>query len=180
MFEDFLDATDGHSRIISFCTQPNWLFKQDTPHIYPDNATYTDWGYPAGTELVDNTMQALGDYYGRLFAWYTRGGFVDEYGRKHISNYQYNWDYIEIFNEVESEHHMSVEFYTRAYDAVIQGIRRHTNNYDMKYVGMALACKPLLSDNNLLKSICFQFTMNSIGIDTFLITPTMHLIFHLI
>jgi len=138
MLEDFLDATDGHSRIISFCTQPTWLFKQDTPHIYPDNASLTDWGYPVGTELVDDTMQALGDYYGRLFAWYTRGGFIDEYGQKHISNYEYNWDYTEIFNEVEGEHHMTVEYYTRAYDAVIQGIRRHTNNYDMKYVGMAL------------------------------------------
>ncbi|CAF4122391.1 unnamed protein product, partial [Rotaria sordida] len=138
MLQDFLDATDGHSRIILFCTQPNWLFKQDTPHIYPDNASLTDWGYPVGTELVDDTMQALGDYYGRLFAWYTRGGFTDEYGRKHISNYEYNWDYTEIFNEVESEHQMTVEYYTRAYDAVIQGIRRHTNNYDMKYVGMSL------------------------------------------
>ncbi|CAF3904950.1 unnamed protein product [Rotaria sordida] len=138
MLEDYLDATDGHSRVISFCTQPTWLFKQDTPHIYPDNASLTDWGYPVGTELVDDTMQALGDYYGRLLAWYTRGGFTDEYGRKHISNYEYNWDYTEIFNEVEAEHKMTVEYYTRAYDAVIQGIRRHTNNYDMKYVGMAL------------------------------------------
>ncbi|CAF1435987.1 unnamed protein product [Rotaria sordida] len=138
MLEDFLDATDGHSRIISFSTQPNWLFKQATPHIYPDNATFTDWGYPVGTQLVDETMQELGDYYGRLFAWYTRGGFIDEYSRKHISNYQYNWDYTEIFNEIEGEHSMTIEYYTRAYDAVIQGIRRHTNNYDMKYVGMSL------------------------------------------
>ncbi|CAF1348508.1 unnamed protein product [Adineta steineri] len=52
--------------------------------------------------------------------------------------YEYNWDYTEIFNEIEGEHQMSIEYYTRAYDAVIQGIRRHTNNYDMKYVGMAL------------------------------------------
>ncbi|CAF0918052.1 unnamed protein product [Adineta ricciae] len=139
MLEDFLDATDGHSRIISFCTQPTWLFKQDTPHIYPDNASLVDWEYPVGTELVDDTMQALGDYYGRLLAWYTRGGFIDEYGRKHTSNYYYNWDYTEIFNEVEAEHHMTVEYYTRAYDAVVQGIRRHTNNYAMKYVGLALA-----------------------------------------
>ncbi|CAF5132175.1 unnamed protein product, partial [Rotaria sp. Silwood1] len=138
MLEDFLDATDGHSRIISYSTQPNWLFKQDTPHIYPDNASVIDWQYPVGTQLVDETMQELGDYYGRLFAWYIRGGFIDEYGREHISNYQYNWDYTEIFNEVEAEHGMTVEYYTRAYDAVIQGIRRHTNNYDMKYVGMAL------------------------------------------
>jgi hypothetical protein len=146
MFEDFLNATDGHSRIINFCTQPNWLFKLDTPHIYPDNASLTDWGYPAGRELVDDTMQALGDYYGRLIAWYTRGGFIDEYGRKHTSGYEYNWDYTEIFNEINSEHHMNVEFYTRTYDAVIQGIRRHTNNYNMKYVGLALGGK-LLSEN---------------------------------
>ena len=83
-------------------------------------------------------MQALGDYYGRLFAWYNRGGFADEYGRQYTSNYEYSWDYTEIFNEVESEHSMNVEYYTRTYDAVIQGIRRHTNNYKMKYVGMAL------------------------------------------
>ena len=141
MLDDFLAATDGHSRIISFSTQPVWLFEQDTPHLYPDNATYTDWGYPVGNKLVDDSMQALGDYYGRLLAWYTRGGFIDEYGRKHNSGYHYDWDYTEIFNEVEGEHKMSVEYYTRAYDAVIQGIRRHTQNYDMKYVGMALESK---------------------------------------
>ncbi|CAF4259168.1 unnamed protein product, partial [Rotaria sordida] len=72
MLEDYLDATDGHSRVISYCTQPNWLFKQDTPHIYPDNASLTDWRYPVGTKLVNDTRQALGDYYGRLFAWYAR------------------------------------------------------------------------------------------------------------
>jgi hypothetical protein len=179
MLEDFLDATDGHSRIINFCTQPNWLFKQDTPHIYPDNATYTDWDYPVGRELVDDTMTALGDYYGRLFAWYTRGGFTDEYGRKHVSGYAYNWDYTEIFNEVEAEHHMSVEFYTRAYDAVVQGIRRHTNNYDMKYVGMALACK--LSFFQIIFRMKYRFLkiiMNLIGIDIFLIILIMHRIFH--
>jgi hypothetical protein len=179
MLEDFLDATDGHSRIISYSTQPTWLFKQDTPHLYPDNASLTDWRYPVGKELVDDTMQALGDYYGRLFAWYTRGGFIDEYGRKHTSNYAYNWDYTEIFNEVESEHSMTVEFYTRAYDAVIQGIRRHTNNYDMKYVGMALQCKLLLV-NYLFLMYLFQITMSLIGIDIFLIIQIMHLIFHLI
>jgi hypothetical protein len=143
--QDFLDATDGHSRVINFCTQPNWLFKQEKPHIYPDNATYTDWGYAVGTQFVDDTMQALGDYYGRLMAWYTRGGFIDEYGQKHTSGYEYKWDYTEIFNEVDMEHNMNVQYYTRAYDAVIQGIRRHTNNYDMKYVGMVLGCKSFLT-----------------------------------
>ncbi|CAF0857629.1 unnamed protein product [Adineta steineri] len=139
MFQDFLQATDGHSRIVMFSTQPTWLFKLDTPHIYPDNVTETDWGYPQGTQFVDGTMQALGDYYGRLTAWYTRGGFIDEYGDRHVSNYSYKWDYTEIFNEIEAEHQMTPEVYTRAYDAVIQGIRRHTNNTEMKYVGMALS-----------------------------------------
>jgi hypothetical protein len=153
MFQDFLDATDGHSRVISFSTQPNWLFKLETPHIYPDNASLTDWRYSVGKELVDDTMQALGDYYGRLFAWYTRGGFFDEYGRTHTSGYEYNFDYIEIFNEVEYEHGMNVQFYTRAYDAVIQGIRKHTNNIDFKYVGMALAGQsfPLIFDNYCMR-----------------------------
>ncbi|CAF1269332.1 unnamed protein product [Rotaria sp. Silwood1] len=136
--KDFLDATDGHSRIMMFSTQPVWLFQLNTSHLYPDNVTQVDWSYPQGSQLIDDTMQALGDYYGRLIAWYTRGGFIDEYGQKHVSNYSYKWDYTEIFNEIEFEHNMSPEYYTRAYDAVVQGIRRHTNNTQMKYVGMAL------------------------------------------
>ena len=140
LFEDYLTATEGHSRVVAFSTQPAWLFEQDTPHIYPDNATAVDWGYIVGKKLVDDSMKALGDYYGRLFAWYSRGGMFDEYGHRHESGYQYDWDYTEIFNEVEAEHQMSIEYYTRAYDAVIQGIQRHTNNTKMKYVGMALQC----------------------------------------
>jgi hypothetical protein len=48
---------------------------------------------------------------------------------------------------------MNVQFYTRAYDAVIQGIRKHTNNFDFKYVGMALAGQyfPLIFDNYCMR-----------------------------
>ncbi len=138
ILEDFLEATNGHSQIVMFSTQPVWLFKLDQSHLYPDNATAVDWDYPQGSQLIDDTMQALGNYYGRLMAWYTKGGFIDEYGQKHVSNYAYDWEYTEIFNEIESEHQMSAEYYSRAYDAVVQGIRRHTNNTKMKYVGMAL------------------------------------------
>lgn len=138
ILEDFLEATNGHSQIVMFSTQPVWLFKLDQLHLYPDNATAVDWDYPQGSQLIDDTMQALGNYYGRLMAWYTKGGFIDEYDQKHVSNYAYDWEYTEIFNEIESEHQMSAEYYSRAYDAVVQGIRRHTNNTKMKYVGMAL------------------------------------------
>ena len=141
ILDDFLDATRGHPSIVMFSTQPVWLFKLNASHLYPDNATAVDWDYPQGSHLIDDTMQALGDYYGRLVAWYTKGGFIDEYGRKHVSNYNYDWEYTEIFNEIESEHAMSAEYYTRAYDAVVEGIRRHTKNTAMKYVGMALGGK---------------------------------------
>jgi hypothetical protein len=124
ILDDFLDATRGHPSIVMFSTQPVWLFKLNTSHLYPDNATAVDWDYPQGSHLIDDTMQALGDYYGRLVAWYTKGGFIDEYGRKHVSNYNYDWEYTEIFNEIESEHAMSVEYYTRAYDA-----GRHSSTY---------------------------------------------------
>ena len=61
---------------------------------------------------------------------------------------------------------MNVEFYTRAYDAVIQGIRRHTNNYDMKYVGMVLGWKSFTFDDDLfLEMFLFEIIMNLIGID---------------
>ncbi len=62
IFQDFLDATDDHL----FSTQPSWLFKQDTPHTYPNNATVLDWEHSIGTKLIDDSMEALGDYYVQL------------------------------------------------------------------------------------------------------------------
>jgi hypothetical protein len=38
------------------------------------------WHYEQGTQVVDPTYQAFGDYYGRLVAHYVEGGFTDEYG----------------------------------------------------------------------------------------------------
>jgi hypothetical protein len=160
ILEDFFVATDGHKRIISYSTQPSWLYALDTPHVHPDNATKVDWSYVGGTSFVDETLQQLGDYYGRLVAWYTRGGFVDEYGREHVSNYKLNWDYIEIFNEIDNEHKMNPQLYTQAYDAVIQGIRRHTNNTEFKYVGLALAGRSLR--NIKIMILCLFFIPRSI------------------
>ena len=69
LFEDFLAATDGHSRVASFSTEPSWLYHFDTPRVYSDNASKADWFYDEGSVFVDPTMKDLGDYYGRLFAW---------------------------------------------------------------------------------------------------------------
>ena len=83
---DYWDAVDGqHSpQIPNFSTPPTWLY---------DN---TSWGYNAVCTAANTCkypgyekgpapasahggLTALGDYYGRLLAWYTRGGFHDEY-----------------------------------------------------------------------------------------------------
>jgi hypothetical protein len=90
--EDFMGATAGRKRIINFSTQPTWLYKGPL-HQYPDNSEVCDWSYPQGSELADASMTQLGDYYGRLLAWYTQGGFVDEFGVKHTSGHYYDIQY---------------------------------------------------------------------------------------
>ena len=135
--KDFLAATEGHSTIINFSTIPAWMFKTDKPVKYPEDPNQVFWNYTQGTELRDSTGKELGDYYGRLVSWYTKGGFEDENGKKHESGYHYKFPYWEILNEVEAEHSTTPEQYTERYDAIVEGIRKVSP--DTKFVGMALA-----------------------------------------
>jgi hypothetical protein len=82
-------------------------------------------------------LKEVGDYYARLVSWYTKGGFADEYGKRHESGHHYKIDYWEVLNEVDFEHQMSPETYTRVYDAIVSSIRRVEPQ--MKFVGVALA-----------------------------------------
>ncbi len=95
------------------------------------------WDYTQGTELRDPSMKELGDYYARLVSWYTKGGFVDEFGKRHDSGHRYQWDYWEVLNEPDLEHKMSPEQYTARYDAIVAAIREVQPK--MKFVGLALA-----------------------------------------
>lgn len=133
----FLDATAGHSTIMNFSTIPAWLFRTPEPVQYPSDPDAVDWNYTQGTELVDPSGKALGDYYARLVSWYTKGGFTDENGKAHTSGYHYKFPYWEVLNEVEAEHHMTPEQYTARYDAIVHGI--HQVSPQTKFVGMALA-----------------------------------------
>jgi len=104
--------------IPNFSTQPSWLYGPD------DKANLT----------------ALGDYYGRLLAWYTKGGVKDECGVYHHSGHSYNITIWEVFNEPIAEHHHTVESYTLEYDAVVNGIRKWADqSKKIKFVGMNLA-----------------------------------------
>jgi len=138
----FLDSTAGHSTIMNFSTIPAWLFKTPKPVVYPSDPNQVDWHYTQGTELVDPSGKALGDYYARLVSWYTKGSFTDENGKVHTSGYHYSFPYWEVLNEVEAEHQMTPEQYTARYDAIVHAI--HEVSPQTKFVGMALAAP---SDN---------------------------------
>src|SRR6266568_991107 len=134
---DFLEATKGYSAILNFSTIPQWMWKTDKPITYPSDPDQVTWDYTQGTEPRDPTFNEVADYFARLLAWYTQGGFTDEFGVRHESGYHYSISYWEVLNEVEFEHHMTPETYTRLYDAVVTAMQ-HVQP-QTKFVGMALA-----------------------------------------
>jgi hypothetical protein len=134
---DFLDATKGHSVIVNFSTIPQWMYKTDQPIAYPADPNQVTWDYEQGTELRDPSMKEVADYYARLISWYTRGGFTDEYGKGHDSGYHYSIPYWEVLNEIDFEHHIDAETYTRLYDEVVKAMKKVQP--DMKFVGLGLA-----------------------------------------
>ena len=135
--KDFLAATEGHSTIMNFSTIPSWMFKTDKPVEYPADPNQVFWNYTQGTELRDPSGKELGDYFGRLVSWYTKGGFTDENGKRHESGYHYTFPYWEVLNEVDAEHTTTPEDYTKRYDFIVEGIRKVSPQ--TKFMGMALA-----------------------------------------
>eukprot|EP00747_Dinoflagellata_sp_TGD_P028785 gnl/TRDRNA2_/TRDRNA2_133481_c0_seq1.p1 gnl/TRDRNA2_/TRDRNA2_133481_c0~~gnl/TRDRNA2_/TRDRNA2_133481_c0_seq1.p1 ORF type:complete len:565 (+),score=84.60 gnl/TRDRNA2_/TRDRNA2_133481_c0_seq1:150-1844(+) len=80
--EDFMTASEGHDSVINFAPMYTWG---------TNDAGFLD---PTGTKA--------GEYFSRIISWYTKGGFVDELGVKHVSNYSYNWTYWEVLNEPDA------------------------------------------------------------------------------
>ena len=140
MMEDFMNAQTGHSVVINFSTIPQWMFKTDKPVPYPSDPDQVTWDYEQGTEFRDPTLKEVADYYARLVSWYTQGGFTDEYGKRHESGHHYKIDYWEVLNEVDGEHSMTPQTYTRVYDAIVPAI--HRVDPKITCVGLALAGEP--------------------------------------
>jgi hypothetical protein len=136
LIKDFVEATDGHDNIINFSTTPQWMWKTDKPVRYPVNPYEPMWNYQQGNELVDPTIQTLGDYYARLVSWYTNGGFHDECQSYHSSGHKFKIPYWEVLNEIEFEHGLSPQQYTKLYDVVVNSIK--SVSPDTKFVGLAL------------------------------------------
>ncbi|HEY6900751.1 MAG TPA: glycosyl hydrolase family 39, partial [Puia sp.] len=132
-----MEATQGHTVVINFSTTPVWMWKTDSVVAYPADPYKTCWNYNQGTQLVDTTMKEIADYYVRLFSWYTKGGFTDELGRFHKSDHFYKIPYWEVLNEMDFEHSMSPEFYTKLYDVIVSALKKVSP--DTKFIGLSLA-----------------------------------------
>lgn len=136
--EDFLKASDGHPAVWSFSTAPEWLYTTAQPVVYPDDPNQVFWNYSQGSDVKD--VKALADYYARLAAWYTQGGFTDELGKFHSSGHHYDIRYWEVFNEIDWEHESTPEQYVERYDAIVEAVRKVAPQ--MKFVGPALSDAP--------------------------------------
>jgi hypothetical protein len=134
---DFLNATEGHPTVMNFSTMPAWLFKTDKPVTYPADPDQPVWNYTQGAELRDPTGKEMADYYERLVNWYVNGGFTDENGVRHESGHHYKLPVWEVLNEVEAEHSMTPEDYTKRYDMIVEAI--HRASPETKFMGMALS-----------------------------------------
>ncbi len=97
-------GNDGDFMIPNFSTPPTWLYSSD--HSYskictgagPDHCKSPAYEKGVAPASLNGGLKALGDYYGRLLAWYTNGGFVDENGNRHDSSHHLNISVWEIFN----------------------------------------------------------------------------------
>ncbi|MCU1226304.1 MAG: hypothetical protein JWQ42_4397 [Edaphobacter sp.] len=135
--DDFMKATEGHSVVLNFSTIPAWMYKTDKPVTFPDDPNQVFWDYTQGTELRDPSMKEVSEYFARLLSWYTKGGFIDEAGKRRESGHHYKIAYWEVLNEIEFEHHWTPEQYTKFYDAVTTAMRKVDPN--IKFMALALA-----------------------------------------
>ena len=130
-------AQEGHSVVINFSTTPSWMWNINYDMPYPQDAYKVFWNYNDGSRLRDTTMKELAAYYARLFRWYTKGGFTDELGKFHSSGHRFKIDYWEILNEPDLEHNISVEMYTKMYDAIVTELKKISPN--TRFIGISVA-----------------------------------------
>jgi hypothetical protein len=109
--------------VLNFSTIPQWMVKTEKPVTYPDDPDQPVWNYTQGSEFRDPTFKEVADYYARLLAWYTQGGFTDELGKRHESGHRFAISHWEVLNEPDLERNLTPEAYTRLYDAVVEAMR---------------------------------------------------------
>lgn len=120
----FANTTGLHH--VNIGTIPRWMFNVPPVDIPADPAA-SFYGYTQGTtgeNMKDPSGKQFADYQARIFQWYTQGGFTDELGKYHKSGYHFKIDYWGILNEPDFENKLTVEQYTKIWDAVATAIRK--------------------------------------------------------
>jgi hypothetical protein len=130
--------------LISFSTQPAWMFNTSNWSYDPMNPNKAIWSYASG-KWTNRTTTLVGDYYGRFASWLVNGSLEDEFGNVVSGGPALglgpggvtHW---EVFNEPDSEHDLSWFEYNQLYDAVVRSIRYMSDpDHQITFVGMALA-----------------------------------------
>jgi hypothetical protein len=122
---DYYANTVGRHHI-NMGSIPRWMFNVPAVDVPTDPAA-SFYHYTDGTEgylLRDPSGKQFADYQVRLYEWYTKGGFTDELGRYHHSGHHYKIDYWGVLNEPDFENHITVQQYTRIYDAMTMAIHK--------------------------------------------------------
>lgn len=141
---DFCGITRGgdcHDTVIVMGPLPPWFFfdKINSTQV----CTARDSSFCSGT-LVDQTAQAAGNYYSRIISFFTKGGFIDEYGRKVTGGHFLKFNYWEVLNEPNDYAHWvwpigAVQTYAMVYDGITTVLHRdhpHLQFASMSWLGV--------------------------------------------
>lgn len=132
LVEDYYAHTSGKHHL-NFTTIPRWMFKVP-PKDVPEDPTVSFYPYTDDTRgdlLKDSSGRQIAEYQARIFQWYTKGGFTDEVGKFHKSGHHYKIDYWDVLNEPDFENKITVEQYTKIYDAVTEAIHKIDPNVQL-------------------------------------------------
>lgn len=131
LVEDYYNNTAGRHHI-NMGTIPRWMFNVPEKDV-PNDPAASFYAYTDGTTgelLKDPSGKQFADYQVRLYEWLTKGGFTDELGKYHKSGHHYKVDYWGILNEPDFENHITVEQYTKIWDAVATAIHKIDPNVE--------------------------------------------------
>lgn len=118
IFDEF-ENCDRETFIYNLRTCPPWMLdKTKAAPLFPNTSG----------EVIDKTYQQLADFCARIVGWYNKGGFTDEKGIFHKSDYFLNikqWEILNEQDEAESAIYIRTgKEYAKAYDAIVRAIKK--------------------------------------------------------
>jgi hypothetical protein len=99
-------AISDHTPIINFSVQPKYFYDWPRPDLPDDvRAIVNDYAEGASTSdsRLPDAIKRMGEYHARYLAWYTNGGFTDEFGVRVNSPHYFPIERYEVLNEVNLE-----------------------------------------------------------------------------